>query len=53
MAGTPAYDAPGGDVVMFYGDFGKAFGLYERGAAVPGWKYLSAIHGYIIIEQGE
>ena len=35
-AGTLAYYAPWGDVVMFYEDFGGAGGLYELGEAVSG-----------------
>jgi len=35
-AGTLAYYAPWGDVVMFYKKFGSAPGLYELGQAISG-----------------
>jgi len=51
-AGTLAYYAPWGDVVMFYGDFGSANGLYELGHAVSGKEYLNEMTGIIKIEKG-
>jgi len=39
-AGTLAYYAPWKDVVMFYGRFGSAAGLYELGYAVSGSGYI-------------
>ena len=51
-AGTLAYYAPWGDVVMFYDDFGAADGLYELGQVVSGNEYISGMSGTIQIEQG-
>ena len=51
-AGTLAYYAPWGDVVMFYGDFGSAAGLYELGHAVSGSEYIRGMSGTIQIEKG-
>ena len=50
-AGTLAYYAPWGNVVMFYGDFGSAMGLYELGYAVSGSEHLSDMTGTIKIEK--
>jgi hypothetical protein len=50
--GTLAYYAPWGDVVMFYGSFGSAPGLYELGHAVSGSEYIGGISGTIRIEKG-
>ncbi len=52
-AGTLAYYAPWGDVVMFYEDFGKAGGLYELGLAVSGSDHIRNMSGTITIEQDE
>jgi len=52
QAGTLAYYAPWGDVVMFYGSFGSAPGLYELGHAVSGSEYIQGISGTIQIEKG-
>lgn len=49
--GTLAYYAPWGDVVMFYGDFGSAAGLYELGQAISGSEYIEEISGTVRIEQ--
>lgn len=49
--GTLAYYAPWGDVVMFYGDFGSATGLYELGHAVSGSEYINAMTGTLRIEK--
>lgn len=49
-AGSLAYYAPWGDVVMFYQDFGKAPGLYELGHAVSGAEYIYGLSGTITIE---
>ncbi len=49
--GTLAYYAPWGDVVMFYGNFGSASGLYELGQAVSGQEDLSTLSGTIRIEK--
>lgn len=51
--GTLAYYAPWGDVVMFYGDFGEASGLYELGQAVSGSEYISSLSGTIEISKLE
>lgn len=51
-AGTLAYYAPWGDVVMFYKDFGAASGLYELGQAVSGSEHIQAMSGTIQIEKG-
>jgi hypothetical protein len=50
-AGTLAYYAPWGDVVMFYGSFGAAAGLYELGYAVSGSEYIREMAGTIRIEE--
>lgn len=47
--GTLAYYAPWGDVVIFYGDFGSAGGLYELGHVVSGSKFIEAMSGTIEI----
>lgn len=49
--GTLAYYAPWGDVVMFYGSFGSAAGLYELGHAVQGGEHIRGLSGMIRIEQ--
>ena len=49
-AGTLAYYAPWGDVVMFYGDFGSASGLYELGQVVSGSESISGLSGTIQVE---
>ncbi len=51
-AGTLAYYAPWGDVVMFYGDFGSATGLYELGHAVSGSEHIQEMTGTLHIEKG-
>ena len=53
VIGTLAYYAPWGDVVMFYGDFGSASGLYELGQAVSGSEYISGMSGTIEIQPSE
>lgn len=52
-AGTLAYYAPWGDVVMFYDSFGSAAGLYELGFAVSGSEYIRGMSGTILIEKGD
>lgn len=49
--GTLAYYAPWGDVVMFYGDFGSAGGLYELGEVVSGMEHIQRMSGMIRIEK--
>jgi len=51
-AGTLAYYAPWGDVVMFYDSFGSAAGLYELGHAISGSEYIKGMSGTIQIEKG-
>lgn len=51
--GTLAYYAPWGDVVMFYGNFGSASGLYELGKAVSGSEHIKHMTGTIQIEKME
>ncbi len=48
--GTLAYYAPWADVVMFYGSFGSASGLFELGKAVQGKEYIASLSGTIRIE---
>lgn len=48
--GTLAYYAPWGDVVMFYGRFGSAAGLYELGHAIAGKESLGSLSGSVRIE---
>ena len=50
-AGTLAYYAPWGDVVMFYEHFGSASGLYELGNAVSGSEHISGMTGTIQVEK--
>ncbi len=50
--GTLAYYAPWGDVVMFYGSFGPASGLYELGHAISGKEYIQEMSGMIQIDKG-
>lgn len=50
IAGTLAYYAPWGDVVMFYKDFGSASGLYELGNVLSGKEYIKNMSGTIIIK---
>lgn len=50
-AGTLAYYAPWGDVVMFYDSFGSAAGLYELGQAVSGSEYIQEMTGTIYVEK--
>lgn len=51
-AGTLAYYAPWGDVVMFYERFGAAAGLYTLGHAVSGAEQIQKMSGAIRIEKG-
>jgi len=50
-AGILAYYAPWGDVVMFYGSFGSAPGLYELGHAKSGSEAIQEMSGTIQIEK--
>jgi len=49
--GTLGYYAPWGDVIMFYGDFGSASGLYELGKVVSGGENIDSLSGTIKIEK--
>lgn len=49
--GTLAYYEPWGDVVMFYGSFGSAPGLYELGHAIQGSEHIKNLSGSIGIEK--
>ena len=49
QAGTLALWALG-DVVMFYGSFGSAAGLYELGHAVSGSEHIQKMPGTIKVE---
>ena len=51
-AGTLAYYAPWGDVVMFHAEFGSAPGLYELGHAVSGREQIQELSGTIRIDRG-
>jgi hypothetical protein len=51
-AGTLAYYEPWGDVVMFYGRFGAAAGLFTLGRAVSGAEHIQEMSGTIRIEKG-
>lgn len=51
--GTLAYYAPWGDVVMFYGSFGSASGLYELGHALSGSEHIRNMSGTIQIKKME
>ncbi len=48
-AGTLAYYAPWGDVVMFYGSFSSNGSLFELGEAVSGSEQISGLTGTIEI----
>lgn len=48
--GTLAYYEPWGDVVMFYGRFGSASGLYELGHVIKGGDLIHYLSGNIHIE---
>ena len=50
-AGTLAYYAPWGDVVMFYEGFRPASGLYHLGQVVSGQEFIESLSGTIQIEK--
>lgn len=52
-AGTLAYYEPWGNVVMFYGDFGKGNGLYELGNVISGKNDIQNLKGSLMITKGE
>lgn len=49
--GTLAYYAPWGNVVMFYGSFGSAAGLYELGRAVQGGEHIRNLSDALHMEK--
>ena len=51
QAGTLAYYAPWGNVVMFYGSFGAAPGLFALGQVTSGREHIREISGTIQIEK--
>lgn len=51
QVGTLACYAPWGNVVMFYGSFGSAAGLYELGHAISGSEHMRGMSGKIRIEK--
>ena len=52
-AGTLAYYAPWGDVVLFYDSFSANGSLYELGEAVSGAENIGQMSGTIIVETVE
>lgn len=48
-AGTLAYYAPWGDVVMFYGDYNENPSLYELGQAISGGELVGQMSGTITV----
>ena len=52
-AGTLAYYAPWGDVVLFYDSFSANGSLYELGEAVSGAEDISQMTGTITVETVE
>lgn len=50
-AGTLAYYAPWGDVVMFYDSFSANNSLYELGEAVEGIELIGQLSGQITVER--
>lgn len=49
-AGTLAYYAPWGDVVMFYDDYSANSSLFELGQAVSGGEQIGKMSGNIVID---
>lgn len=49
-AGTLAYYAPWGDVVMFYDDYSVNASLFELGQAVSGVEQIGEMSGTIVID---
>lgn len=52
-AGTLAYYAPWGDVVMFYGEYNTNPALYELGQIVSGEELVSQMSGSLTIDKME
>ena len=53
QTGTLAYYAPWGNIVMFYGDFGTANGLYELGHTISGVEHIKHMSGIIKIKKDQ
>lgn len=52
-AGTLAYYAPWGDVVMFYDDYSENGSLFELGQIVSGGELVRQMSGTIVIDMAE
>lgn len=52
-AGTLAYYAPWGDVVMFYGDYSENPSLYELGRVVSGGEHVEEMSGTVTVDKAE
>ncbi|WP_245879752.1 cyclophilin-like fold protein [Trichococcus patagoniensis] len=48
-AGTLAYFEPWGNVVMYYGSFGRYRGLYDLGTAISGGEHIRKLTGEISV----
>ncbi|MGA9518633.1 MAG: cyclophilin-like fold protein [Trichococcus sp.] len=48
-AGTLAYFEPWGNVVMYYGSFGRYRGLYDLGIAISGGEHIKELTGEISV----
>lgn len=53
QSGTLAYYAPWGNVVMFFGSFGSANGLYELGEVISGGEFIESLSGMLQIIKGK
>lgn len=49
-AGTLAYYAPWGDVVMFYGDYSGNSSLFELGRVISGGELISLMTGTVVVD---
>ena len=52
-AGTLAYYAPWGNIVMFYDTYGSASGLYELGNAISGEEHIKGMSGAIQVNKAD
>ena len=48
-AGTLAYFEPWGNIVMYYGSFGRYQGLYDLGTAMSGGEHIKELTGEISV----
>ena len=48
-AGTLAYFKPWGNIVMYYGSFGRYRGLYDLGTAMSGGEHIKELTGEISV----